>query len=343
MTSTSDLDAEPAAGPTIRQLDFEPPRPLRSPHLQSLLASADFRRPFVHARCRGLRTASRSRVLACADGTRLEARVSRHEPGTSRGVIVALHGWHGSADSLYLLSTAGRLFDAGFDVVRLHLRDHGGTHGLNRELFHSCRIDEAVQALAVIRDWFPMRPFGVLGFSLGGNFALRLARRAPGANIRVDRVVAVCPVLEPGATMDALDDGWFAYRRHFMRSWRASMEDKQAAFPDLYDFAPTRSLRSLTAMTDWFVERHTPYESTHHYLGDYTLTGDALRGLTVPTTILSSLDDPVIPADGLSRLAPSDALDVTATPYGGHCGFVQDAALRCWLDDTLLDAFAALA
>jgi predicted alpha/beta-fold hydrolase len=323
-----------------RELDFTPPRTIRSPHLQSVLASSNLRRPLVRARSAPMLEASRPRIVHCPDGTRLEALVSLQRSGRSRGLVVAIHGWHGCADSLYLLSTTGRLFDAGFDIVRLHLRDHGGTHGLNEELFHSCRIDEAVAAVAELQHMFPDRSMGLLGFSLGGNFALRIARRAPEAGIDLSQVVAVCPVLEPGRTMDALDAGWFGYRMTFMRNWRKSMLAKQAAFPERYDFTATRDIDTLAEMTDWFVERHTPYPDSEAYLQGYTLTGDALAGLTVPSLVLSALDDPVIPADGLQRLAPSPALDVAVTRHGGHCGYVADGRLRCWLDEVLLEQFA---
>jgi predicted alpha/beta-fold hydrolase len=320
-------------------LDFVPPAPLRSPHVQSVLASSAVRRRRALRASAGLRAASRSRVLRCADGTRLEARVSRHRAG-SRGLLVALHGWHGCSDSLYLLSTTGALFDAGFDVVRLHLRDHGGTHALNEDLFHSCRIDEAVLAVAEVQRAFPDRPISLLGFSLGGNFALRIALRAPEAGIELARVLAVCPVLEPGATMAALDGGWWGYRWYFLRNWRREMDAKRRAFPERYDFTEARGLDSLTAMTDWFVERHTPYAGTDPYLAGYTLTGDVLAPLTVPSTILTALDDPVIPAEGLGRLAAPEALRVEVTPHGGHCGFIEGPSLRCWLDDALVERLA---
>ena len=65
----------------------------------------------------------------------------------SARTAVLVHGWEGNAESLYILSLAQQLFDLGFDVVRLNLRDHGDTHHLNRELFHSCRLPEVVGAV----------------------------------------------------------------------------------------------------------------------------------------------------------------------------------------------------
>lgn len=326
-----------------QQLDFAPPPGLRSPHVQSVLGSSLVRRARIERRARSLREAGRPRILQCPDGTRLEVILSRHRGGGRRPLVVALHGWHGSADSLYLLSTGTRLFEAGFDIARLHLRDHGRTHGLNPELFHSCRLDETVAAVGVLREMFPDRPFALLGFSLGGNFALRVAREAPRVGIDVDRVLAVCPVLEPKATMLALDQGWFGYRFHFMRRWRQSLRLKERHFPERYDFSATRSLGTIEAMTDWFVRRYTDFPSCEDYLLGYTITGDRLAALEVPSTLLTALDDPVIPADGLERLARPAALEVAVTRYGGHCGFVRDWGLGSWLDGEVLRRLSPLA
>ena len=69
-------------------------------------------------------------------------------------------------------------------MFRLNFRDHGETHHLNRAMFHSCRIDEVVGARETeSRQRFTARPFVIGGFSLGGNFALRVALRAPAAGI----------------------------------------------------------------------------------------------------------------------------------------------------------------
>jgi len=328
---------------SVIELDFEAPRGLASPHVQSVLSSSAPRRMRVERQARVLRDRSRSRILECADGTRLEARISRHPGGGRRPVVIGLHGWHGCADSLYLLSSMTRLYQAGFDVVRLHLRDHGGTHGLNPELFHSCRLEEAVAATGVVRELFPRRRLALLGFSLGGNFALRIGREAPSAGIDIDQVLAVCPVLDPAETMTALDTGWIGYRLYFMRRWRNSMLAKARCFPERYDFGATRAIRSLSGMTDWFVHHHTAFESTAQYLTGYTLTGSYLAGLSVPSAIVSALDDPVIPSAGLARLAASPALEVAATRQGGHCGFMSDYALNSWMDEEIARRLLPLA
>jgi predicted alpha/beta-fold hydrolase len=95
--------------------------------------------------------------------------------------------------------TAARLLESGFEVVRLNFRDHGDTHHLNEEIFHSNRLDEVVNAAVDVAHRFPHRRFVAAGYSLGGNFVLRLALRAPEAGLPLARVAAVCPVLDPSA------------------------------------------------------------------------------------------------------------------------------------------------
>src|SRR5207237_1368769 len=138
-------------------------------HVQSMLASTAWRRGRVLERAAPLLAAQREVLLDCGAGVRLQCFVSGPAEAPGRPVVL-LHGWEGSADSLYLLSLAQLLFEQRFEVVRLNLRDHGDTHHLNRELFHSCRLPEVVGAVRALQQHFAGRPLQLVGFSLGGNF-----------------------------------------------------------------------------------------------------------------------------------------------------------------------------
>jgi predicted alpha/beta-fold hydrolase len=188
--------------------DFLPPARLRNPHVQSIYPSLPFRRAAVERRCRALIEASQDVLIDCGDGVRLLAHQATQErigrPAASR-LVVLLHGWEGSAQSLYMLSLGQYLLDAGFDVIRLNLRDHGESHHLNQELFHSCRIAEVVGAVHRIQQLNPDRGLSMAGFSLGGNFSLRVGARARDAGIELERVVAVCPVIDPEHTLVRLE------------------------------------------------------------------------------------------------------------------------------------------
>lgn len=319
---------------------FEPPRLLRNPHLQSILASTGPRRWLVRRRARALLAHAHTLLLDCGDGVRLQGELSSHEQ-PARGLVVMIHGWEGSAESVYLLSAGAQLFAAGFDVFRLNLRDHGPTHHLNRELFNSTRIDEVVGAMRALQTKRPGQPLFLVGFSLGGNFALRVAQRAPANGIALQKVVAVCPVLDPVNTMDNLESGWWVYHLYFHRKWQSSLRRKLDFFPELGYGDALLKLPTLRAMNDYFVPRFTHFSDTLAYLNGYSIVGDVLAELAVPCHLITSEDDPVIHSSDLVRLARGVNLEIEVTRYGGHCGFVENFRLESWVDRRIVEILGA--
>ncbi len=284
---------------------------------------------------------SEDHIVNCGDGVRL---LLHHTPpnGNAHGhVAVLIHGWEGSGMSTYILSVASSLWNAGYRVIRLNLRDHGRSHHLNEGLFHSCRLAEAVGAVQWVQANFPNDALVLGGYSLGGNFSLRIAAAAEKSGLQIERVVAVCPVLDPKETLTALDHGFPVYRAYYIRKWKRSLTRKKAAFPDLYDFSDLQSFTSLTEMTNYFVRNYTDFPNLEAYLSGYTLTGDRLANLNVPSRVLLVDDDPIIPARTFEGVAQSGSLQVERSPYGGHCGFISGFRLQSWLDDYFPSAFDA--
>jgi predicted alpha/beta-fold hydrolase len=315
--------------------EFRPPLGLRHCHVQSVMSKLPWRRQLVRKRAASLLANSEPEVIDGGNGVRLLGYYSSC-PSGRRGLVILLHGWEGSADSSYVLSVGTRAFESGYSVFRLNFRDHGNTQALNEELFHSCRIDEVVNAVKNIHARHPADRLFLVGQSLGGNFAMRVAVRAHVAGVALARVVAVCPVLQPQSTMRALEQGLWIYRRYFLNRWRQSLRAKAAAFPERYDFGSLERFRTLTETTEFFVREYTEFPSLDDYLEGYAITGSALADLTVPTLLIAAGDDPVIPSSDLERLARVDALRVTQLPNGGHCGFVDSYGLRSWVDERIL-------
>ena len=250
-----------------------------------------------------------------------------------------LHGWEGSSESLYVLSLAQLLFERGYAVLRLNLRDHGGTHALNRDLFHSCRLPEVVGAIARLQALHPDHRLFLAGFSLGGNFCLRVGARARAAGVRIGRIVAVCPVLDPAVTLDALESGPAVYHRYFMYKWRRSLRLKQEAWPDHFDFGALIGDPSLRSMTERMVLKYTDYADLATYLRGYAITEGVLETLEAPAHIILSQDDPMILARDLDRIARPAALELTVTARGGHCGFMDALRGPSWIDRQIVAEF----
>jgi uncharacterized protein len=314
---------------------FKPRRWLRGRHFQTILPNWPARRARVERRALPMVAASEELLLDCGDGVTLQgfhsspARRGR-EPG--KRLAVLLHGWEGSADSTYLLSLSQTFFAQGMEVVRLNLRDHGATHHLNRDLFHSCRLGEVVGAVRALAGRLPGLPMVLAGFSLGGNFMLRVAAHSEARHLPIERVFAISPVLDPAATLQTLEQGFAPYHGYFVRKWSRSLAKKQMAWPDHYDFDDLLRIRNLREMTRQLVLSHTEYPSMDDYLAGYAITGNRLTTLAAPATVLTALDDPIIAAADLARLARTPHLEIITTAHGGHCGFIESLGDSTWID-----------
>jgi predicted alpha/beta-fold hydrolase len=322
--------------PPIEQTTWRPPLLLAGRHAQTMASSLPLRYGSWRRRTAKLRAQASRQLLELHDGVRLQGQ---YTPGadSDKGLVVLLHGWEGAADSNYMLSLALALNNAGYATFRLNFRDHGGTHVLNVDLFHSCRISEVVDAVAVVQERYSPSRFALVGYSLGGNFALRVGARAAEAGVELEKIIAVCPVLHPPHTMDALETGLWAYRRYYLRKWRRSLLAKQASFPHRYRLGDLSSFKPLTATTDFFVREYTEFPDIETYLHGYSILGSALEKLCVPSRVIAASDDPIIPSADLARLSPNPNLELSVLPWGGHCGFVTSYRLTSCMDHIVVD------
>ena len=330
--TTTERDLDP---PRDLAADFSPPAWLANAHLQSVLPSLKLRKPLMVRRARELLLATQDQIVDCGDGVRLLGHYSSQTAvgrAPAKDLVILLHGWEGHADSHYVLSLGQHLFTLGCDIFRLNFRDHGPTHHLNQDIFHSCRLPEVVGAVSAIQQKFPDQRLSIAGFSLGGNFALRVAATAPTAGIRLERAVAVSPVLHPNTTLLALEAGPFLYRQYFIGKWKRSLRIKQQLFPQTFDFRSILATNSIRVMTERLVERHTEYGSLEDYLNGYAIVGEVLAKLAIPSYLLAAADDPIIPASDLVHLAQNPCLTVTRVASGGHCGFMDHWNAPSWAD-----------
>ena len=185
----------------------------RNAHVQTLVASSPLRVARGWRKLAALGAQSEEHVLDAGAGVRLHGVYTRLPGLPARGLALLLHGWEGSTESGYMRLTAAHLLSAGFEVFRLNFRDHGPSHHLNEAVFHSCRLDEVIGAALQVAERWPQRPMVAAGYSLGGNFALRLALAAPAAGLPLARVAAVCPALDPERTTRAMETGFPLYQR----------------------------------------------------------------------------------------------------------------------------------
>lgn len=312
---------------------FIPPFYLRNTFTQTLLASSKIR---TWGKISMLDSA-REVTLNPLDDVRLQGFYSPQANGQSRGVVMLLHGWEGSVNSAYILRTGRVLYEHGFSVFRLNYRDHGDTHHLNPGLFYAVLLDEVFGAVQQVAKYESELPFYLIGFSMGGNFALRIARKSAESPIgNLKHVVSISPVLDPEKSTNAIDVYLFL-RKYFRKKWLSSLLKKQVHFPNLYDFNNILTLETIAEMTEVMIKRYSKYESSSDYFRHYSVLGNALADITVPTTIITAQDDPIIPVEDFYDLKLHPLTDLIVHRYGGHNGFLETLSGRAWYEKKIID------
>ncbi|MCX7982265.1 MAG: alpha/beta fold hydrolase [Syntrophales bacterium] len=316
---------------------FLPSLLLRNPHVQTILASS-------HWRARGsvsFQKASVQRIIDTSQGARLlgyyTPPISSHR---AHGLVLLLHGWEGSVNSAYMLSLGNYLSQNGFEVFRLNFRDHGESHHLNQGLFHGALIEEVEEAITKVAEEQEGKPFFLVGFSLGGNFALRIAMRYTEMGNRIPRlthVFAISPPLDPLKSTLRLDAGPAIYRHYFMKKWKRSLRKKQKLFPHIYDFRPLLNHKNCLALTEAIMPYFPEFSNYEEYFRLYTLTHDQFLKISIPTTVIVAEDDPVVTIDDFDHVPQLSHLTLYRFRYGGHCGFFRDFSLTSWYEEKIVD------
>ncbi len=276
-------------------------------------------------------------ILNPIDDVRLQGFYSDQANRQAKGLIMLLHGWEGSVNSAYILSTGRFLYNQGYSVFRLNYRDHGETHHLNPGLFYAVLLDEVFGAVQQVASYENELPFYLVGFSMGGNFALRIARKCaekPIGNLR--HVFSISPALDPEKSTYAIDK-YALLRKYFRKKWLRSLLKKQACFPNLYDFSDVIALETISEMTDGLIQRYSDFDSSADYFRGYSVLGDALAHLTVPTTIITAQDDPIIPVEDFYDLKLNSFTDLIIHRHGGHNGFLETLSGRAWYEQKMME------
>jgi predicted alpha/beta-fold hydrolase len=314
---------------------FVPPFCIRGPHVQAILASNKVRtwgkNPMVDA--------EEEMVLEVGDGARLQGYFSPQVYRKPRGLVILLHGWEGSAESSYILSSGRYLYRHAYDIFRLNFRDHGDSHHLNEGLFLGTLIDEVFNAVKAIARMGEGNNVFIVGFSMGGNFALRIARRCSREPIEnLKHIACISPALDPYKSTTAVDNDRL-FRWYFLRKWKRSLLKKQGFFPAIYDFTDILQMTRCMEMTDVLVARYTDFKDSIDYFQRYTLLNNSLVDIAVPTTMITSADDPLIPIEDFHQLQLNKLTNLIVHHYGGHNGFIKGLLLRTWYDERIVQIF----
>ncbi|HZM10637.1 MAG TPA: alpha/beta fold hydrolase, partial [Candidatus Limnocylindrales bacterium] len=221
--------------------------------------------------------------------------------------------------------TGSKAWRGGMNVVRMNMRNCGGTEQLGPTLYNSGMSDDVgLVAETLIREEV-LQKVAFAGFSMGGNLVLKLLGEwGAQAPPQVKAGIGVSPAMDLAASADALHDrANRLYEWRFLRGLKKRIERKAALYPGRYDTRYLQGLGSIRDFDDQITARYCGFRDAQDY---YTRAAAAqvLDRIAVPTLVLHAEDDPFIRVlpDTLEKLQKNSHITYLETEHGGHCAFL---------------------
>lgn len=240
-----------------------------------------------------------------------------------RQLLVILHGMGGQVDRGYCVKAARAARRANMPCLRLALR---GADGRGADLHHAGFVDDLGPLLAT-PPWDRFEKIGIVGYSLGGHVALAAA--CANVDERLSAAASICAPLDLKVCQEALDSprGWI-YRRYLLngmkRTYAAIARGGRASTPP-ERVAAVRTIREWDALT---VVPRFGFRDVDHYYGTQSV-GPKLKSMSIPSLVVVSPDDPMVPADSMRGPLgrASQKVVVRWVKNGGHVSFPPDVDL----------------
>jgi predicted alpha/beta-fold hydrolase len=323
--------------------DFRTPLGWRSGHLQTV------RSRVVRRRYDLARYGSQRAVLVDLDdgtGDRLMVQVHRARRTPAglgrRGLVALIHGLGGTAESDYVRATTQGLLAAGFNAARIDLRGAGLSGGTSALMYHAGRTTDLRAVLGHLAELpeaagASAPAIAVMGFSLGGNAAIKLLGE-PLDGLPVFGGVSVSAPLDLAVGAEHLHHMMFGMYERYLLSGLKRDSLRPGPTGELLVTTQERRLienaKDIVDFDDAITARRNGWRDAAEYYA-VNSSGQFLAQVTVPTLVIHSVDDPMIPV-GPYRAIDWPALEAAGpvrraiTPRGGHVGFHERGNLLPW-------------
>ncbi len=255
-------------------------------------------------------------------------------------LVIFLHGLGGSVDSTYVAGQMKAYNQNGWRAVLMHFR--GASHEPNRmpRAYHSGETSDVNALLTALAKREPQTKKALVGFSLGGNVALKWLGEHPSQSI-VQAAVAVSVPYQLRQVANSINQGFSRiYQSHLLKRLRQVFIRKLKTHGDTLPFteADLNDLRCFWTFDDNITARLHGFPNVHAYYRESS-SRQYLIHITTPTLLIHALDDPFMTPDVLPEADElSSHVTLEISRQGGHVGFISGGLPGVpvyWLDQRI--------
>ena len=310
---------------------FKPSPLIRGSLLQTIIGSRmgnSFRTP--EQQCHQLRLGSQSVLM-----------IFEYPPDEDyKPIVILAHGMGGCSDSGYIRRVGACLASKGYGVILMNHRGSGIGMGLSDTLWNGGSSEDLGAVIEFVLTIRPHHPILVIGFSLSGNILLKYLGEKRIIPSYLSRALAVNPPVDLRTTSFMISNSRInrIFNNYYMGLIRNQAQALTECFPDAIH-------PPLDADTIWdFDVAYTApaggYRDVEYYY--YKCSANQyLNEIRIPTTILTSNDDPFVPLKAFREYPSSEYVELVVTQGGGHMGYISRSYAtlpdKRWMDHFILN------
>ena len=324
--------------------DFQPRRFLRNGHLQTIAGNYLSRADDLPAPQAQLVEVSPATANQIASKVLCHCHWQPEEVRAARPTAIIVHGLEGSSDSQYVVGNSNKLWRAGCNVVRMNMRNCGGTEALTPTLYHSGLSNDVLAVMNFFVARYGLQSMSLIGYSMGGNLVLKLAGElGTAAPATLHSAIGVSPAVDLQPSADALHlPQNRLYELKFLHNLLSRFRRKAVLFPRAYDRNRAVGIRSLREFDDRITALYSGFTGADDYY-NRAAAARVLDRIAVPTLVLHALDDPFVRLSDETRekIRTNPNITLIESNHGGHCAFLAQPDLASgydgyWAEHTLL-------
>lgn len=292
---------------------------LNSPHLQMIIASFG---------PKGSPPPSSEMRVDIGKGDLLSCQISTPPHAAEKTpTVVLVHGLGGSYQSSYTTRLSRKLYQKGLRVVRVNLRSCGTGKDLSRLPYNAGNSQDIKYVLEGLKQQYPLSPLILIGYSLGGNIAIKLAgEMGEGAKDLIHHAIAVCPVLSLSDCIHRIEQ-YPLYHRYYVRAMLAQSQQ----------WVKGKNINSIYQYDTEITAPYWGYSSAEDYF-EKCSSEKFLERLCIPFEILLAKDDLFVDYRIINDKKLSPSTTIWLTEHGSHTGYIGKEEFY-WLDKFLLSFF----
>ncbi|HUO59368.1 MAG TPA: alpha/beta fold hydrolase [Candidatus Acidoferrales bacterium] len=296
---------------------FVPRRGLRNGHLQTF-AGNFMKRP-------NLLPEPEERLFSVEPEVQVLCHCHWQPERSQRLTVLIVHGLEGSSQSQYVLGLGYKAWQRGCNVVRMNVRNCGGTEHLGPTLYTSGLSGDLQAVIHTLIEQDNLKRIALVGYSMGGNQVLKaMGEWSAQAPKELIGAAAVSPSADLSACADAVHRrSNRAYEWWFVWPLRARMRRKAELFPGRYDLTHLGRARSVREFDDLFTAPYMGYKNAEDYYSQCS-SSRVLDRIARPTLVIHALDDPfvVLLPETERKLRDNPSITYLRCAHGGHCAFL---------------------